>query len=168
VHRDDRTPSVAQLLEEFGVARVQKLKSVVAAASAPPPPTYTAADPRPALVRPVVAERAVPAAPVRRSNLGALLLLLAVIGAGVATWFYQEPIRQFATDLMSEVDAQMNRASASADRTAAPAPAPAQAPLETAPAVTEDAPAMVLAPGAKPPDVDASNPPPAATGIADD
>ena len=163
VHRDDRTPSVAQLLEEFGVARVQKLKTVVAAASAPPPPTYTAADPPPALVRPVVAERAVPAAPERRSNVGALLLLLAVIGAGVAAWFYQEPVRQFATDLMSEVDAQMNRASASADRTPAPAPAPAQAPLETAPAVTEDAPAMVLAPGAKPPDVDASNLPPAAT-----
>ena len=32
VHRDDRTPSVAQLLDEFGVARVQKLKTVVAAA----------------------------------------------------------------------------------------------------------------------------------------
>ena len=93
VHRDDRTPSVAQLLEEFGVARVQKLKTVVAAASAPPPPTYTAPDPPPALVRPVVAERATPAAPVRRSNVGALLLLLAVIGAGVAAWFYQEPIQ---------------------------------------------------------------------------
>ena len=111
MHRDDRTPSVAQLLEEFGVARVQKLKTVVAAASAPPPPTYTAADPPPALVRPVVAERAVPAEPERRSSVGALLLLLAVIGAGVAAWFYQEPIRQFATDLMAEVDAQMNRAS---------------------------------------------------------
>ncbi len=161
VHRDDRTPSVAQLLEEFGVARVQKLKTVVAAASAPPPPTYTAPDPPPALVRPVVAERAAPAAPVRRSNVGALLLLLAVIGAGVAAWFYQEPVRQFATDLMSEVDAQMNRASAGADR--APASTPAPAPLETAPAVTEDAPAMVLAPGAKPPDVAASSLPPAAT-----
>jgi hypothetical protein len=163
VHRDDRTPSVAQLLEEFGVARVQKLKTVVAAASAPPPPTYAAADPPPALVRPVVAERVTPAAPLRRSNVGALLLLLVVIGAGVAAWFYQEPVRQFATDLMSEVDAQMNRAPASADRAPASTPAPAPAPLETAPTVTEDAPAMVLAPGAKPPDVAASSLPPAAT-----
>jgi serine/threonine protein kinase len=63
VHRDDRTPSVAQLLEEFGVARVQKLKTVVAAASAPPPPTYAAPDLRPpwhALSSP---RRATPAAP---------------------------------------------------------------------------------------------------------
>ena len=160
VHRDDRTPSVAQLLEEFGVARVQKLKTVVAAASAPPPPTYAALDPPPALARPVVAERATPAAPLRRSHIGALLLLLAVIGAGVAAWFYQEPIQQFATDLMSEVDAQMNRAPAAPDRAAAPAPVPA--PLETAPAVTEDAPATVLAPGAKLPDATASSLPPAA------
>jgi hypothetical protein len=160
VHRDDRTPSVAQLLEEFGIARVEKLKTVVAAAGVPPPPTYTAPDPPPALVRPVVAERATQAAPENRSNVGALLLLLAVIGAGVAAWFYQEPIRQFATDLMSEVDAQMKRASAGAAPTSAPAPA--QAPLETAPAVTEDAPAMVLAPGAKPPDETASSVPPAA------
>jgi Protein tyrosine and serine/threonine kinase/Calx-beta domain len=159
VHRDDRTPSVAQLLEEFGVTRVQKLKAVVAAASAPPPPTYAAPDPPPALARPVVAERATPA-PLRRSNVGALLLLLAVIGAGVAAWFYQEPIRQFATDLMSEVDVQMNRASVTPDR--APASAPAPAPLETAPTVTEDAPATVLAPGAKLPDATASSVPPSA------
>ena len=160
VHRDDRTPSVAQLLEEFGVARVEKLKTVVAAASAPPPPTYTAADPPPALVRPVVAERATTPAPASRSNVGALLLLLAVIGAGVAAWFYQPQVQQFATDLMAEVDAQMNRAPAAADR--APVSAPAPAPLETAPAVTEDVPAMVLAPGARPPDMTASNLPPAA------
>ncbi len=167
VHRDDRTPSVAQLLEEFGVTRVQKLKTVVAAASAPPPPTYAAPDPPPALVRPVVAERATPATPLRRSNIGALLLLLAVIGAGVAAWFYQEPIGQFATDLMSEVDAQMNRASVTPDRAPASAPAPAPAPLETAPAVTEDAPATVLAPGAKlPPDATASSLPPAAAAAA--
>ena len=160
VHRDDRTPSVAQLLEDFGVARVQKLKTVVAAASAPPPPTYEAADPPPALARPVVAERTASAEPERRSRVGVLLLLLAVIGAGVAAWFYQDPLQQFATDLMAEVDAQMNRAPATADR--APAPAPAPAAFETAPAVTDDAPATVLAPGAKLPDATASSLPPAA------
>jgi len=90
-----------------------------------------------------------------------------VIGAGVAAWFYQEPIGQFATDLMSEVDAQMNRASVTPDRTPASAPAPAPAPLETAPAVTEDAPATVLAPGAKLPlDATASSLPPAAAAAA--
>jgi hypothetical protein len=63
---------------------------------------------------------------------------------------------------MAEVDAQMNRAPAASDRAPVAAPAPAPAPVETAPAVTDDEPAMVLAPGAKPPDVAASNPPPAA------
>jgi hypothetical protein len=61
---------------------------------------------------------------------------------------------------MAEVDAQMNRASAAADR--APVAVPAPAPVETAPAVTDDEPAMVLAPGAKPPDMTAATLPPAA------
>ena len=39
VHRDDRTPSVSQFLDEFGVGSSQKLKSVVATGGAPAPVT---------------------------------------------------------------------------------------------------------------------------------
>ena len=158
VHRDDRTPSVTQFLDEFGVAGVQKLKSVVAANEAPPvalarapapapAPTYTAPDPPPAFVRPVVAGRTAPARPERRSVAGQLMLLILVIAGGFAAWYYQEPLRQFTTDLVAEVETQMNR-EAPATTTAA---APADAPLSQGPAVTDDAPAMVLAPGATAP-----------------
>ena len=148
VHRDDRTPSVAQFLDEFGVANVEKLKAVVASADERPvpAPTYVAPDPPPAFVRPVVAERA-PARPERRGVAGQLMLLFLVIGGGFAAWYYQEPLRQFATDLMTEVETQMNREAPAATT----ATAPAAAPLTQAPTVTDEAPAMVLAPGATAP-----------------
>ncbi len=157
VHRDDRTPNVQQFLDEFGVRSAQKLKSVVATASAPapahavPPPTYTAADPPPALARPVVAERAQRDRPERRSHFGALSVLLLVIGLGAAAWYYQEPLRAFSTDLMAEVEARIDAQRASPDRAAAPAATSAGAPLAPAPAVTDPEPAMVLAPGANVP-----------------
>jgi Protein kinase domain/Calx-beta domain len=167
VHRDDRTPSVTQFLDEFGVASAQKLKSVVAAANEPagltpapapayPAPTYTAADPPPAFVRPVVAGRAAPARPERRGVAGQLVLLFLVIGGGFAAWYYQEPLRQFTTDLMAEVETQMNRETTTAS-VAAPTP---ETPLAQGPTVTDDAPAMVLAPGATAPAV--TEPEPAA------
>jgi len=164
VHRDDRTPNVQQFLDEFGVGSAQKLKSVVATASAPapayspapayamPPPTYTAADPPPALSRPVVAERMGRDEPERRGIGGKLFALLLVIGLGAAAWYYQEPLQVFTTDLMAEVQARIE-----AERTpSAPAPSPASvananAPLASAPAVTDPEPAMVLAPGASVP-----------------
>jgi len=67
-----------------------------------------------------------------------------VIAGGFAAWYYQEPIRQFASDLATEVEAQMNRETPVATN----ATAPAGAPLARAPTVTDEAPAMVLAPGA--------------------
>ena len=161
VHRDDRTPNVQQFLDEFGVGSAQKLKSVVATASAPapaysaramPPPTYTAADPPPALSRPVVAERMGRDEPERRGIAGKFFALLLVIGLGAAAWYYQEPLHVFTTDLMAEVQARIE-----AERTpSAPAPAPASvanadAPLASAPAITDPEPAMVLAPGANVP-----------------
>jgi len=71
-------------------------------------------------------------------------ILLLVIAGGFAAWYYQEPIRQFASDLATEVEAQMNRETPAATT----ATAPAGAPLARAPTVTDEAPAMVLAPGA--------------------
>jgi hypothetical protein len=170
VHRDDRTPSVAQFLEEFGVSAAQKLKSVVAAADVPPPayvpPTYTAPDPPPAMARPVVAERAVRGAPERRGIVGTLVVALLVIGAGIAAWYYQDPLRTFATDLATEVEAQMARQSPSA--TADAPAASTTAPLEQAPAITDDTPATVLAPGAAVPEPrEPVAPPPEAVASAD-
>ena len=160
VHRDDRTPNVQQFLDEFGVGNAQKLKSVVAtggaaAAAAPaydvPPPTYSAAEPPPALVRPVVAERTTRGRPERRGMLGPLSILLLVIGLGIAAWYYQEPLRVFSTDLMSEVQARIRAEQATADSAPAPAVVGADAPLTSAPAVTDPEPARVLAPGANVP-----------------
>jgi hypothetical protein len=157
VHRDDRTPNVAQFLDEFGVAGIPKLRAVVNAGNeprqafvAPEPVPAPAPAPAPAASFPprVFAERAGPAEPERRGVAGRLFLLLIVIGAAIALWYYQEPVRQFAADLMSEVNARMAQDAATADRAAAPAAA--DAPLAQAPAVTEDAPAAVLAPGAVP------------------
>lgn len=156
VHRDDRTPSIQQFLDEFGVGNTQKLKSVVATASAPattydvPPPTYTAADPPPSLARPVLGKRTAREAPERRGTAGKVFALLLVIGLGIAAWYYQEPLTTFSTDLMAEVQARMNAERAPSDRASAPAPSTGNvdAPLATAPAVTDPEPAMVLAPGA--------------------
>ncbi len=151
VHRDDRTPSVAQFLDDLGVASVPKLRTVVTAANEPRR-AYAAPAPEPVpaapLPRPVVAERATPVEPERRGILGSLILLLAVIGLGAAAWYYQDPVRTFATDLLAEIDAQMNRGAATADRAAESGPA--DEPLNQAAAVTDPAPAQVLAPGAAP------------------
>jgi hypothetical protein len=164
VHRDDRTPSVSQFLDGFGVGSGQKLKSVVATGGAPEPvyetprpaydapqPTYTAPEPPPSLARPVLAERAMRGQPERRGILGTLVALLLLIGLGVAVWYYQEPLRAFSTDLMSEVETRIDAERAPAAKAPAPAPGSAEAPLESAPAVTDPEPAMVLAPGANVP-----------------
>ena len=76
-----------------------------------------------------------------------------MIGLGVAAWYYQEPLRTFSTDLMTEVQARMDAERTPADRASAPATfaGDADAPLATAPAVTDPEPAMVLAPGANVP-----------------
>jgi hypothetical protein len=151
VHRDDRTPNVAQFLDEFGVADAPRLKSVVATPDVPPPPTYAAAEPPPALPRPVVAERVGRDAPRGRGIAGRMLAMLALAGIAVAAWYYREPLGRFASDLATEVETQVSRESAPADRADAPAATTAgseSAPLEQAPAVTDDTPATVLAPGA--------------------
>src|SRR5262245_10097531 len=164
VHRDDRTPNVAQFLDEFGAAGITKLRAVVGEARqaptipsaesvplpAPPASTYSS---------PVFAERPAPPERERRGIAGMLFLFLLVIGAGVAAWYYQEPLRQFTTDLMSEVETRMNQEAATTSRTAAGGTP--EAPLAQGPAVTEDAPATVLAPGAKAP-----SPPPAGSEAA--
>ena len=160
VHRDDRTPNVQQFLDELGVRTTHKLKSVVATprvtdadtdADEPVPmPTYSAPEPPPALPRPFYAERASRDAPERRGVFGKLLALMVVLGLGYAAWYYQEPIRAFSTDLMSEVDTRI--AAEQEARAPAPPAASSDATLETAPTVTDPEPATVLAPGANVPE----------------
>jgi len=154
VHRDDRTPNVAQFLDDFGAAGITKLRAVVGDARQAPTIPSAASVPLPAQLSPgysptVFVERAGPAEPERRGIAAKLFLLLLVIGAGIAAWYYQEPLRQFTTDLITEVETRMNQEATTANRTAAGG-AP-EAPLAQGPAVTEDAPATVLAPGAKAP-----------------
>ncbi len=158
VHRDDRTPSVAQFLEEFGAGAGQRLKSVVATGNAPaapvpdvPRPTYSAPEPPPALPRPVVAERAMRGRPERRGVFGTLFLLIVLAGLGYAVWYYQEPLRTFSTDLIAEVDTRIAAERARPAPAAAPAAGSADAPLEQAAPVSDPEPAMVLAPGASVP-----------------
>ncbi|HKX98324.1 MAG TPA: serine/threonine-protein kinase, partial [Steroidobacteraceae bacterium] len=157
VHRDDRTPSVQQFLDELGVRTSAKLKSVVAAPTVPvadepiPPPTYTAPEPPPALPRPMFAERTSRSAPERRGTFGKLVVLLLVLGLGYAAWYYQDSIRTFSSDLMAEVDTRIAAEQAPSTRSPAP-PTGAGAPLESAPTVTDPEPATVLAPGANVPE----------------
>ena len=164
VHRDDRTPNVQQFLDELGVRTSHKLKAVVTTPSAPvidepvPQPTYTAPEPPPALARPVYAERAARDAPERRGVFGKLLAVLVVLGLAYAAWYYQEPLRNFASDLMSEVETRVAAEQASPSRAATPVGG-ADAPLDTAPTVTDPEPATVLAPGAKLPERTASTTP---------
>src|SRR5262245_1350895 len=156
VHRDDRTPNVAQFLDDFGAAGITKLRAVVNAGEARQAPTIPSAasiplQPQlsPGYSPPVFAERAAPDEPERRGIAGKLFLLLLVIGAGVAAWYYQEPLLQFTTDLMTEVQTRIQQETETSSSTAAGSKA--EVPLTQAPAVTEDAPATVLAPGAKAP-----------------
>ena len=164
VHRDDRTPNVAQFLDEFGVAGFEKLRTIVAAANEPP--ARPAPAPMPVMPARVVAERAAPVEPERRGIAGKLLLLLAVITLGIAAWLNQDQVREFSTQLMASIEENMK----TADRTAAPAAGSAvvEEPLEQAPAVTDPAPAMVLAPGASapPPSSQAQPMPEAAEPVA--
>jgi hypothetical protein len=136
VQRDDRTPGVAQFLDEFGVSPAERLRAVVGsvrpAAQAPIPAPRT------------IAARRSPAEPARSSGPGTLILLFALICLGAAGWYYREPLAAFGTDLMAKVETEVARIRA-AD---APAAAPvAAAPVTPAPAVTDDTPATVIADG---------------------
>jgi hypothetical protein len=151
VHRDDRTPNVAQFLEEFGVSPAEKLRAVVAAGNEPQrveparvPPRAPTRALEPA--QPLVAARPKPSQPARGSTFRTLFLLFALIGLGAAAWYYREPLQSFGTDLMATVDAEMARIRADDAR---PAPAAANPqPLARAPAVTDETPATVVADGA--------------------
>jgi hypothetical protein len=170
VHRDDRTPSIQQFLDEFGVGSSQRLKTVVATPSAPPPPAYVAPEPPPALARPVYAERPAREKPERRGILGTAVVILLLAGLAAAAWYYREPLTVFSGDLMAEVETRMSAERASADRAAPQPPAAGspEAPLVTAPEVTDPEPAMVLAPGASaPPTAAAKAPEIEAPAVAD-
>jgi hypothetical protein len=149
VQRDDRTPNVAQFLVEFGVSPAEKLRDVVAAGNEPhrPAPTFPPAR-RPAeapeIPPRVVAARPMSAGRPRGSGFRTLALLFALIGIGAAAWYYQEPLRTFGADLMTTVETEMARIRAADERPAAPT---ADEPLQQAPAVTDDAPATVVADG---------------------
>jgi hypothetical protein len=136
VQRDDRTPGVAQFLDEFGVSPAERLRAVIGSV-------------RPAAETPGPAPRAVatrrnPAEPARSSGPGTLFLLFALVCLGAAAWYYRGPLAAFGTDLLATVETEMARIRA-AD---APAAAPvADAPVTQAPAVTDDAPATVIADG---------------------
>ena len=161
VHRDDRTPNVQQFLDDLGVRTSQKLKSVVATPSAPaapvpvadepiPLPTYTAPDPPPAFPQAVYAKRVPRDAPERRSVVGKLVVLALVLGLGYAAWYYQDSIRTFSSDLVTEVETRI-----AAEQAPSPSPTPptsSGAPLESVPTVTDPEPATVLAPGANVPE----------------
>lgn len=166
VHRDDRTPNVAQFLAEFGVSPAEKLRTVVAAA-ADPPVAELPRTPRPApaavpeAAPRLVAARAAPALPARGGAFRTLFLLLALIAIGAAAWYYQEPLRAFGTDLIATVETEMERIRAAEGQPAATA---ANEPLPQSPAVTDDTPATVVADGAgqtavtAPPDAAPSEP----------
>ena len=157
VHRDDRTPSIAQFLTEFGVSTEERLRTVVAGTEEAPPPQDRVGA-RPALERPaarpvveepmpppVVAVRTARARHAPSGGLRTLILLLALIGIGAAAWYYRDSLVVFGTELMATVDSEMDRIRAT-DEARVPAPAP-EAPLTRAPAVTDDAPATVVADG---------------------
>jgi len=151
VHRDDRTPNVAQFLDEYGVAGIERLRTIVAAANEPVP-ARPAPAPMPVMPARVVAERTTSIEPERRGIAGRLLLLLAVITLAVAAWLNQDQVRDVATKLMASIEENM-KSPAAGDRAtdAAAGPGAVEEPLSQSPAVTDPAPAMVLAPGASAP-----------------
>jgi serine/threonine protein kinase len=161
VHRDDRTPSVAQFLDEYGVAGIERLRTIVEAANEPIP-ARPAPAPMPPMPARVVAERTASFEPQRRGIAGKLLLLLVVITLGIAAWLNQDQAREIATKLMASIEENM-QSPAAGDRAtdAAAGPGAVEEPLEESPAVTDPAPAMVLAPGADaPPPASAREPTP--------
>ena len=150
VHRDDRTPNVAQFLDEFGVTGIERLRSIVSADAEAPP----AQGPAQATVthlppRPLLAERAAPAGPERRGIAGKLFLILALLGLGALAYVYQDPLREKSAELMAAIDAEIQGKSTPA--TAKTDPAAPDAPLPQTATVTDPAPALVLAPGATAP-----------------
>jgi len=155
LHRDDRTPNVAQFLHEFGVADIERLRDIVSA-SDEPPPRHEAVAQQSAM--PLMAERLTPFGPGRSGIFGKAMLLLAVIGIGVLAYMYQDRLREGTASLMASIEASRSGdstatsegrstepgAQTNVGQTAAPLP-------EMAEAVTDPAPAMVLAPGATAP-----------------
>lgn len=137
VHRDDRTPGIAQFLEEFGVSPAERLRAVIG--SARPAAEVPGPVPRD------VAVRAAAARPARSTGARTLFLLFALIGLGAAAWYYREPLAAFGTELVATVETEVERIRA-AD--APPAAQVAEAPVTQAPAVADDTPATVIADGA--------------------
>jgi hypothetical protein len=150
VHRDDRTPNVAQFLEEFGVTGVERLRTIVSAGSEPRPAEVPVQAPAAHLpARPLLAERAAPAEPERRGIAGKLFFVLILVALGALAWVYQDPLRLEATKLMATIDAQLQGRSVtvSAETNAAAL----EEPLPQVATVTDPEPALVLAPGATAP-----------------
>jgi hypothetical protein len=152
VHRDDRTPSVAQFLDEFGVTGIERLRTIVSAGAEPRIPPAPAPEPAP-FTRPLpnalVAERASPSEPERRGIAGKLFFLLALVGLGAVAWIYQDPLREQSASLIAAVEAQLQ--GSGAPQPAATKSATAEEPLPQVATVTDPAPALVLAPGATAP-----------------
>ena len=127
VHRDDRTPSVALFLDEFGVSQVEKLRTVVAATGEVREPGVAQAAAQlageaPAISPRVVATRTMHAERARSSGLRTLFLLLALIALGAAGWYYRDPLVAFGTELMATVETEMDRIRAADESPAAPRP----------------------------------------------
>ncbi len=150
VHRDDRTPNVAQFLEEFGVTGIERLRTIVSAGPEALPAQVHAQVPATYLpAGPLLAERAAPAGRERRGIAGKLFFMLVLVALGAFAWVYQDPLRVEAEKVMAAIDAQIQGKSASATaETKGPAP---DAPLPRAALVTDPEPALVLAPGATAP-----------------
>jgi hypothetical protein len=146
VHRDDRTPNVAQFLDEFGVTGIERLRTIVSAgAEARPAPAPAPVKRLPA--GPLVAERAPPAEPKRSGFAAGFLLILAVAGLGALAYVYQDPLREGIADVMASIDAALQEKSAATSAK----PAAEDAELPQIATVTDPEPALVLAPGADAP-----------------
>ncbi len=161
LHRDDRTPNVAQFLHEFGVADIERLREIVSASDEPQPRPAASAQTAAPYTQPAIpltAERFGPSVPRRSGIVGNSLLLLAVIGIGAIAYIYQDRLREGTASLMAAIEAARSRdsvATSGSEPTASSEPgATANVPETAAPlpslaeAVTDPAPAMVLAPGA--------------------
>ncbi|MEX1084772.1 MAG: protein kinase [Steroidobacteraceae bacterium] len=167
VHRDDRTPSVAQFLDEFGVTGIERLRTVVSAGEEPQP----AYDPAAYAPPPLLGERVVPYGPRRSGTFGRVLLLLAVLGIGALAYIYQDRLREQAESVMAAIDAKLQGDSTTAAGTRPAEPAAddvmgTDAPLPQVATVTDPDPAMVLAPGATAPPATAPPSAPAPTTAA--
>jgi hypothetical protein len=148
VHRDDRTPSVAQFLDDFGVSGIERLRTIVAAGAEARPTPVPAPFTRPP-PQPLVAERAALSGPRRTGIAGKLFFLLALAALGAIAWLYQDPLREQSANLIAAVEAQFQ--GRTAPTPSAAEPATADAPLPQVATVTDPAPALVLAPGAAAP-----------------